>query len=266
MDIETAAAHALSANPVAAFAIALGVLLLSTWGLWSACRAAVGPTGRRLLLLLVMACTLVAAGATLLFAEMTEAMEQGEALGRFDSGLSSRLGAELPPAAWRVSAGVTRLGDTSTLTALCVLVAAGLLYRRRRTLAVGWIAAVAGNAVLNKTLKGVFERASPEQAVAYGGDVAGFSFPSGHSSGSVAAYGMQAYLALCLCPPRWQLPALLAAVATIFTVVCSRVLLQIHYPSDVLAGFASGMAGLACCIAAVECWHAVSRRREGMWL
>ncbi len=263
MDIETAAAHALSANPVAAFAVALAVLLSCTWGLWAACRAAIGPAGRRALLPLVMACALVAAGATLLFAETTEAMEQGEALGRFDSALSSRLGEGLPPAAWRVFAGATRLADTSTLTGLCVFVAAVLLRRRRWTLAVGWITAVAGNAVLNKTLKGLFERARPEQALAYGGDAAGFSFPSGHSSGSVAAYGMLAYLALRLCPPRWQLPALLTAVAAIFTVGCSRVLLQVHYPSDVLAGFASGMAWLVCCIAAVECWQAARRRREG---
>ena len=80
----------------------------------------------------------------------------------------------------------------------------------------------------------------------------GFSFPSGHSSGSVVAYGMLAYLALRLLPIRWHLPGLLATVALAFTVGASRLFLGVHFASDVIAGFASGAAWLAMCITLIE--------------
>ena len=78
---------------------------------------------------------------------------------------------------------------------------------------------------------------SAEGASAYG-----FSFPNGHSSGTVVAFGMLAYLGLRLLPPRWHLPVLLA-----FSVGASRIILRVHYASDVAAGFASGTAWLAAC-------------------
>ena len=90
----------------------------------------------------------------------------------------------------------------------------------------------------------------------------GWSFPSGHSSGSVVAFGMLAYLLSRFLPAdraALRLPVLLAAAALAFTVGSSRVFLQVHFASDVLAGFASGAAWLAVCVAAVE----VGRYRWG---
>lgn len=84
------------------------------------------------------------------------------------------------------------------------------------------------------------------------GLTAGFSFPSGHSSGSVVAYGMLAYLSLRLLPVRWHLPSLLAMVALALTVGASRLFLGVHFASDVMAGFASGIAWLALCITSIE--------------
>jgi len=63
---------------------------------------------------------------------------------------------------------------------------------------------------------------------------------------------MLAYLALRLAPPRWHLPAMLGAAALAGTVGSSRVFLQVHYASDVLAGFASGTAWLLVAIIGVE--------------
>ncbi|WP_046059474.1 phosphatase PAP2 family protein, partial [Paracidovorax citrulli] len=76
----------------------------------------------------------------------------------------------------------------------------------------------------------------------------GYSFPSGHSSSSMVAYGMLAYLAVRLLPARWHLPALLAAASVVFTVGWSRVVLQVHYASDVLAGWVTGGTWLVCCV------------------
>ncbi len=148
-------------------------------------------------------------------------------------------------------AWITHLGDVATLTVLCTAVAGLLMWSRQRTLALAWVGAVAGDGILNILLKLLFVRARPihDQGLVEAG---GWSFPSGHSSGSVVAYGMLAYQTLRFVPELWPLPLLLLATAVAFTTGLSRVFLQVHYASDVLAGFASGLLWLTLCILSVE--------------
>ena len=204
------------------------------------------PVGRRIAA--GMAILLVGAG---IFAGLAVLLGAGEELVRADQALTDAVRVSVPGPALRVFAALTRLGDTATLTGLCIAIALVLVASGRRGLAAGWVAAVAGNGLLNQTLKLIFGRLRPSQPDGFA-LVQGFSFPSGHSSGSVVAYGMLAYLALRLLPARWHLPALLAAVALAFAVGASRLFLRVHFASDVIAGFASGTAWLAVCITGIE--------------
>jgi undecaprenyl-diphosphatase len=185
------------------------------------------------------------------FAELAEQLGAGEALRQADAAFIDALTLSVPRPALQVFGAVTHLGDTATLTALCIAVALALSAVGRHRLAVGWVVAVAGNSVLNFALKQVFARVRPLHQDGFG-LAQGFSFPSGHSSGSVVAYGMLAYVAIRLLPVRWHWPALVAAVAIAFTVGASRVFLRVHFASDVLAGFASGATWLAVCITSIE--------------
>jgi membrane-associated phospholipid phosphatase len=193
----------------------------------------------------------VIVAAALVFAALAEAVEAGKVLGRLDLALSDAVRQGTPEAAVRTFGWITHLGDPATITVLCIAVAVALVVRGRRALALGWVIAVAGNAALNSVLKAVFERARPvhDQAVTLAD---GWSFPSGHASAAVVAYGMLAYVLIRSVPRAWHLPALLLAVTAAFAVGCSRVFLQVHYATDVAAGFASGTAWLACCIASME--------------
>jgi membrane-associated phospholipid phosphatase len=197
-------------------------------------------------------------GGAMLFAELSEllgddtgARRAGELDQRFSNAVRSSIG----PGTFRFFAAVTHLADTATLTLLCIAVAAVLLLRGRRWLALGWVTAIGGNALLNTTLKSIFARARPlhdrAEELAHG-----FSFPSGHSSGSVVAYGMLAYVVIRCLPPthaaRYALPLMLAATALAFTIGCSRIFIQVHFATDVLAGFASGMAWLTVCLTSIE--------------
>ena len=192
---------------------------------------------------------LVGAGA--IFAELADGLGGDETMGHFDDAFTAAVQRGTPPSVLHAFAAITRLGDAATLSVIGLLVFFALLWRQGIRLALIWAAAVGGNALLNVSLKSVFARARP---VHDGGLVLeqGFSFPSGHASGSVVTYGMLAYLALRLLPARWHLPALLLAAVAAFSIGSSRVFLRVHYPSDVLAGFASGSAWLAMCILGVE--------------
>ena len=189
----------------------------------------------------------VAAGV---IAELGEAIGAGAPLGRIDQAFSDAVVASTPAAVLAAFAVVTHLADRATQTVVCVGVAVLLVARRHRGLAVAWVGAVAGNGLLNTALKHIFERVRPAHRGSW--VEAGFSFPSGHSSGAVAVYGMLAYLALRLLPPRWHLPAVLGAAAVVWTTACSRVFLQVHFASDVVAGCVSGTAWLLVCIVSAE--------------
>ncbi len=188
---------------------------------------------------------------TVVIAALSGHLAVAGGLSQVDQALTDALRLSVPQPALEVFAVLTHLGDTVTLTALCVFVALVLILLQRPGLAVGWVVAVAGNSILNNTLKLTIGRVRP--LLTDGGSVAsGFSFPSGHSSGSVVAYGLLAYLALRLLPARWHLPAMMVSMTLALTVGASRLFLRVHFGSDVVAGFALGAAWLAACITIFE--------------
>lgn len=235
----------------------LATLLVITAALWFVLSGYLIPRARHALprpwlfaLCIALGFTAVlAAGSS--FAEITESLHAQAAMGRADQVLTDTLRTSLPASALSAFATVTHLADPVTQTGLCVVGTLGLVALGRRWLALAWLTAVAGNGVLNTALKQVFARVRP---IHDDGLVRaeGFSFPSGHSSGSIVIFGMLAYLGLRLLPRRWHLPTLLTFIAMAFTVGVSRVFLRVHFASDVLAGFASGTAWLAVCIGSIE--------------
>ena len=254
------AVQSLASQALPAFGIALAAIIAAVCGLgWLVQRHGVHSETSRftplawLLAYLALGFGLII-GAASLFAEIAENLGDGRQLGQLDQLFSDTIRATLSAGAFRVFAVLTHFGDTLTLTSLCIAGALWLLRLRQRALCLGWVLAFVGNAVLNRTLKGIFERTRPvhDNALAFAD---GFSFPSGHASGSLVACGMLAYVLVRLLPARWawaRLPVVALAAALAFTIGSSRVFLQVHFASDVLAGFASGSAWLAVCIAALE--------------
>jgi undecaprenyl-diphosphatase len=212
---------------------------------------------RMLLIRMVLGCAVMLVGVAGLLA-LAGALHPGSRLLEFDAAMLASMRTNVAPAVLPVAAVLTHLADPITLTVLGFGVALVLLFQRQWPLALGWVLALGGNGLLNQTLKQVYGRARP--LALDGGVLAdGLSFPSGHSSGALVACGMLSYVALRLLPPRWHQPALLAAVVLTLAVGASRLLLRVHFASDVLAGFASGLAWLALCITTLECcrsWQA----------
>ncbi len=197
-----------------------------------------------------------------IFAELSGRLGAQETLSRMDRAFTDAMRDSIATPVVQTFATLTHLGDTAALVGLCVAVAVALIALGRRWLALGWVAAVAGNSVLNVSLKQIFARVRP-----LGLDglalADGFSFPSGHSSGSVVAYGMLAYLAVRLLPFRWHLSALILASTLALTVGSSRLFLRVHFASDVIAGFATGAAWLAFCVTTIELVRWFQQQRRG---
>lgn len=183
----------------------------------------------------------VALGTLGAFFELADEIGLDEEVGRFDAALSESLATHLAQGTLQAIALITHLGDKLFLVPLGIVVTIVLLLKRQRLLAGAWAVATASGALLNLALKAGFERVRPEHehGVVMAG---GWSFPSGHASGAILVYGLLAYLLIRLAPRAWHLPVVVCAVVLIVFVGFGRVLLQVHYLSDVLAGYLSGAA------------------------
>ena len=69
----------------------------------------------------------------------------------------------------------------------------------------------------------------------------GFSFPSGHSALGMVAYGILAVLVSRSRLPRpWRTAIIIGLGALVALIGISRIWLGVHYPTDVIAGWAAG--------------------------
>lgn len=155
---------------------------------------------------------------------------------------------------------ISSFGAGLTLTVLGVGVAVLLGLRRRWVVLGGWAAALIGGGVLDGVLKLVFRRQRPETAMDFLSKMS-WSFPSGHSMGSLVTYGMLAYLLVVAFKGRHrlQIAAMTGAIIMICAIGFSRLYLGVHYFSDVLGGYSAGALWLSACISGLE----ISRRLKG---
>lgn len=125
------------------------------------------------------------------------------------------------PLTWRILAGVT---------------AVGLWFRRRRREAVLVAVAMAGAAVLSSLVKLLVDRARP--VVPYPIEqVGGGSFPSGHALTSATALALLVLLAAPHLSTRWRATLVSLAAAVALAIGASRVMLGVHYVSDVVGAW-----------------------------
>ncbi len=140
---------------------------------------------------------------------------------------------------------VSALGGTVVLTLLTIGVVGHLLLVGRRRAAAFVASSITGATVLAYALKDLFARPRPD-VVPHLAYVSSASFPSAHSMLSTAVY-----LTLGALLARYQKSRVLKAYALLWAVLLallvgvSRVYIGVHWPSDVLGGWAAGAAWAA---------------------
>jgi undecaprenyl-diphosphatase len=135
---------------------------------------------------------------------------------------------------------LTALGGMAVLTLLALAVAGYLAFRRAWGQIALLAAAVLGAILLSTLLKSGFDRPRPD-LVPHGARVLTASFPSGHAMISAAVYlTLGAMLASVQTGRRLKTYFIALAVILTLLVGASRVYLGVHWPSDVLAGWAAG--------------------------
>jgi undecaprenyl-diphosphatase len=153
---------------------------------------------------------------------------------------------------------VTWLGSSGVLWTLVAMAVVVLAIRRRWRLAIYLLVAGAGELTLDPVLKVLVGRLRPVVAhpIAYG---QGDSFPSGHALGSIVCYGALFLVFLPATRGRWRRVFTAVIVTLIAAIGASRLLLGVHYVSDVLGGWALGITWLGITAFAFE----LSRQATG---
>ena len=129
-----------------------------------------------------------------------------------------------------------------------------LSYKRRWREVEGLGICLTGGAVLNFWLKYLFHRARPDLFRVV--QELGYSFPSGHVIASMCFYGMTAFLIIRrISTWRGRLTVLTLTVILVAAIGISRIYLGVHYPTDVVAGYAVGSMWVALCISLLMWWE-----------
>ena len=157
---------------------------------------------------------------------------------------------------------VTRLGNVPVL-AMFTTVGAIVLWRKRRMaeLQLLLLAAI-GAEILTIGLKFGFERERPFFSDPLATEST-YSFPSGHSSVSLAVYGTLGFIAARHARTRRaQIAALALAAVVVLLIGFSRLYLGVHFLSDVIAGFSIGLAWVALCVVLLHLRLRLKARRQ----
>jgi membrane-associated phospholipid phosphatase len=147
---------------------------------------------------------------------------------------------------------ITTFGNFATLIVVVVIAVAVLWRRGERTDALFVAVAFLGAQVLSSGMKLGFRRERPFFPDPLATEST-FSFPSGHALVSLAVYGSIALVVARRLPRRRDRILLLAATGLLVLAIgFSRLYLGVHFLSDVLAGYAAGIAWLALLYVVIE--------------
>jgi membrane-associated phospholipid phosphatase len=144
------------------------------------------------------------------------------------------------------------IGRPAFLVTLVLAIAVWHARRGERREARAWVVVGLSTYFLQEGLKLVFARPRPDlwpRLV----DVGSAAFPSGHALATATLYPLLAWI-VGRRQPQLALPAMAAALALVVFVGLGRLYLGVHWPSDVLGGWAIG---------GLQCWAAVRWLKRG---
>jgi undecaprenyl-diphosphatase len=229
--------------------------------------AGAGYRAVRRLELRVLLAMLVAAVAIAAFAQVADEIDEGDA-NAFDDTVARWLRDpdDVPRGPrWLASASrdVTALGSMTVLSGVVVSSVLGLWFARRKRQAIVVLASSVSGLLVAGGLKLLFGRERPQTEAALEHAFTA-SFPSGHSFNSAVVYLTIAVL-LAQFTKRWRLRIFVfaAGVALASAIAVSRVHLGYHYATDVVAGFAGGLAWAIVCALGAEILARRTAAREG---
>src|SRR5256714_1144028 len=157
---------------------------------------------------------------------------------------------------------ITALGTGTVVMMIVAVAALFLVLTQHKYSALLLLVSTAGGLVLNGVLKIGFNRPRPSIFVPEVHAVSS-SFPSGHAMSAAIVYGTVAYLAARLHRRKWARVLVMVGAGVVIVLICvSRMYLGVHYPSDLIARVAIGLAWAGFCMATLEAIQKFGTRHD----
>ncbi|HEV7923116.1 MAG TPA: phosphatase PAP2 family protein [Thermoanaerobaculia bacterium] len=177
------------------------------------------------------------------FQEQAEQVVEGRA-DRYDSAIMQAVHTIDNPATNRIMEAVTTLGSHAAIGTAAGVTAIAMLAKGHKQDAWTVVISTGGAMAINTILKNIFQRQRPKELARRIKLPKSHSFPSGHSLLSAATYPIVAHHLVQNESVAVQAAVHTAAALVILSVGFSRVYFGVHFPSDVLGGFAAGFGWL----------------------
>ena len=148
-----------------------------------------------------------------------------------------------------------QIGNIRNLFYISLLIGAILLYKKEK-LSFLWFGITIGfvGGVIPLVLKNVVRRARPTDGLMIR---VGYSFPSGHTMGALALYGLIIILAVIYIKKVWlRYTVIISSLTTILIVSWSRIHIGVHFLSDIMGSILLGLSLL------ILSWLVLSHFRE----
>lgn len=180
----------------------------------------------------------------MLFAWLAEHVVRRQTI-EFDAAIRGWLHGLASPPLTVAFRAITFCGSVYALIPFGAVLVWWLWRNGRRTAAALYVVAVAGGEALMGVLKLLFHR--PRPPVFFGlAEPSSYSFPSGHAMLSACFFGVAAAILAARTGARARRFWMWAGAATASLLIgISRIYLGMHYPSDVLAGYAAAVIWVA---------------------
>lgn len=168
-------------------------------------------------------------------------------LAAFDNQVIGVVQSRISPVLTDVMLTFTFLGSVKWLTFAVLAGTLFLFIKRKWSLGIFFVLSSGVGSLFNVLLKNIFKRQRPDLHRLITEN--SYSFPSGHSMGSFIFYGAIAYIILHYAHKKGAKTfGVVLMVLFILFIGISRIYLGVHYPSDVVGGYAAGGAWLSICI------------------
>ena len=190
-----------------------------------------------------------------IFGKITDDVVEGEPLVSIDQWVLNHVLYFRNSSLTEIMLFFTQFGEWITIAIASIAIVIFLIVKKLYGAIIGYVIAVIGGGALDYILKRAIHRTRPIGDTTLI-DVGGFSFPSGHAMLSMVFYGMVSYFIIRQIRQwKFRLLVVVAMGFVIFLIGFTRIYLQVHYLSDVIAGFAGGLFWLTICVTGLEIYR-----------
>jgi membrane-associated phospholipid phosphatase len=159
----------------------------------------------------------------------------------FDNNVIHFFSVHSSPALIEAMKRITFFGSTTFLFPAYIVLIAWQLFKKRPAHSIDIAVIAISSTAMMFVLKQFFHRHRPQIPIIKG--ISGYSFPSGHALSSFIFCSILMYLVWEGTLATWQKYLIvLFLLLCSFAIGCSRVILNVHYATDVIGGFCLGIA------------------------